>query len=89
MADLTNAIHFIGRKLLKKTYQLKEHFMIRIRNLEEFINLSGQGGEALNASELVAFMKNRNMTIDLNLACKNGNRPLENLSLGKPTDSVK
>ena len=63
--------------------------MIRIRNLEEFISLSSQGGEALNASELAAFMKNRNMTIDLNLACKNGNRPLENLSLGKPTDSVK
>ena len=58
--------------------------MIRIRNLEEFINLSGQGGEALNASELVAFMKNRNMTIDLNLVRGIGNRPLENLSLGKP-----
>ena len=86
---MTNAIHFIGRKLLKKTYQLKEHFMIRIRNLEEFINLSGQGGEALNASELVAFMKNRNMTIDLNLVRGIGIRPLENLSLGKPTDSVK
>ncbi len=79
MADLTNAIHFIGRKLLKKTYQLKEHFMIRIRNLEEFISLSSQGGEALNASELVAFMKNRNMTIDLNLVRGIGNRPL-----GKP-----
>lgn len=63
--------------------------MIRIRSLEESLSLSSQGGEALNASELVAFMKNRNMTIDLNLACKNGNRPLENLSLGKPTDSVK
>ena len=63
--------------------------MIRIRNLEEFINLSRQGGEALNASELVAFMKNRNMTIDLNLVRGIGNRPLENLYLEKPTDSVK
>ena len=63
--------------------------MIRIRNLEEFISLSSQGGEALNASELVAFMKNRNMTIDLNLVRGIGNHPLENLSLGKPTDSAK
>jgi len=29
------------------------------------------------------------MTIDLNLVRGIGNRPLENLSLGKPTDSVK
>ena len=63
--------------------------MIRIRNLEEFLSLSSQRGEALNASELVAFMKNRNMTIDLNLVRGIGNRPLENLSLGKPIDSVK
>ena len=38
--------------------------MIRIRNLEEFISLSSQGGEALNASELAAFMKNIPQTVD-------------------------
>jgi len=46
--------------------QLKERFMIRIRNLEEFISLSSQGGEALNASESVVFMKNIPQTVDPN-----------------------
>ena len=63
--------------------------MIRIRNLEEFRSLSSQGGEALNTSELVAFIKNRNLMIDLNLIRGIGIRPLENLYLEKPTDSVK
>ena len=40
--------------------------MIRIRNLEEFINFSSQGGEAFNASELAAFMKNIPQTVDTN-----------------------
>jgi len=40
--------------------------MIRIRNLEEFLSLSSQGGEALNASELAAFMKNIHQTVDTN-----------------------
>jgi hypothetical protein len=40
--------------------------MIRIRNLEEFLSLSSQRGEALNASELVAFMKNIPQTVDPN-----------------------
>ena len=40
--------------------------MIRIRSLEESLSLSSQGGEALNASELVAFMKNIPQTVDTN-----------------------
>ena len=46
--------------------ELKEHFMIRIRSLEESLSLSSQGGEALNASELAAFMKNIPQTVDTN-----------------------
>ena len=38
--------------------------MIRIRSLEESLSLSSQGGEALNASELVAFKKNISQTMD-------------------------
>lgn len=35
--------------------------MINIENFEEFTSLLNQGGKSINASEFVAFIKNRNI----------------------------